>query len=53
MMSADQIKMSAILISVPRRSRVETWYSFLAIAFLDNFGVENENTTNYNFMIDA
>jgi hypothetical protein len=45
-----QIKMSAILISLPRRSHVETWYYFLALAFLDNLGVQNETTTSHNIV---
>ncbi len=43
-----QIKMSAILISLPRRSHVEAWYYFLALAFLDNLGVQNETTISHN-----
>ncbi len=46
-----QIKMSAVLISLPRRSHVEAWYYFLALAFLDNFlGVQNETTTSHNIV---
>jgi hypothetical protein len=46
-----QIKMSAILISLPRRSNVEAWYYFLALAFLDNWGgVQNGTTTSHNIV---
>ncbi len=45
-----QIKMSAVLISLPRRSHVEAWYYFLALAFLDNLGVQNETTTSHNIV---
>ncbi len=45
-----QIKMSAILISFPRRSHAEAWYYFLALAFLDNLGVQYETTTSHNIV---
>ncbi len=45
-----QIKMSAVLISLPRRSHVEAWYYFLALAFFDNLEVQNETTTTHNIL---
>jgi hypothetical protein len=45
-----QINMSAILILLPRRSHAEAWYYFLALAFLDNLGVQNETTTSHNIV---
>ena len=43
-----RIKMSAILILLPCRSLFEAWYSFLALAFLDNLGIQFETTTIHN-----
>jgi hypothetical protein len=31
-----------LLSSLPCRRDVETWYYFLVLVFLDNFGVKNE-----------
>ncbi len=45
-----QIKMSAVLISLPHRSHVEAWYYFLALAFLDDLGVQNETMTSHNIV---
>ncbi len=45
-----QIKMSAILISLPRRSHVEAWYYFLMLTFLDNLGVQKETMTSHNIV---
>ncbi len=42
--------MSAILISLPHRSHVEAWYYFLALAFLDILGVQNETTISHNIL---
>ncbi len=45
-----QIKMSAVLILLPHRSHVEAWYFFLALAFLDDLGVQNETRTSHNIV---
>ncbi len=45
-----QIKMSDVLISLPRRSHVEAWYYFLMLAFLDNLKVQNETMTSHNIV---